>query len=233
MDSTEVVPVDGIEAALDELSTTPAQAFLLNEISVPRALERLRQIETLPNSPPGIVCAVPGIRQAAERLGVVDYLVKPVSRDQLLTTLERLNLGGNTILVVDDEPDALIMFRRMLSSADRTYRVLRAGNGQQALDILSVQRPDAILLDLVMPRMDGFRLLERKSRDPALRDIPAIVISARDPLGQPIVSSFLTVAKRDGLSVHQVLACIEAVIEILSAGGRSPGAPAPRANPAG
>jgi CheY-like chemotaxis protein len=196
-------------------------------------LERLYELSSLPEGTPAIVCSVPGIQQAADRLGVSDYLVKPISRDALLAALERLELKGSTVLIVDDEPDAQTLFRRMLSSAPQPYRVLRAGNGREALDLLGTERPDVILVDLVMPGMDGFRLLEAKSQDPTLCDIPAIVISARDPAGQPIVSNALAITKQGGLSMHQLLACIEAVMRILSVGEHSPVVPMPTAVPAG
>ena len=179
----------------------------------------LNQPGALPNGTPAIVCSVPGMPEAASALGVEDYLVKPISRDMLLGALGRLELGGRTLLVVDDEPDAMRLFQRMLTSATSGYRVLRAGNGREALNILRSQRVDAILLDLVMPGMDGFGLLEVRAQDPALRKIPVLVLSAQDPAGQPIVTSALTVTKSGGLSTVQLLACIEAITRILSAGG--------------
>ena len=104
-------------------------------------------------------------------------------------------------------------------------RVLRAGDGEEGLRIMREERPDAVLLDLVMPGMDGFRLLEARSQDPALRDIPVIASSARDPTGHPVVSSALAVTCAGGLSAPRLLACIKAVTEILSgvsAGGAPP-----------
>ena len=78
------------------------------------------------------------------------------------------------------------------------------------------QRPDAILLDLVMPDVDGFQFLAAKNADAALRDLPVVVISARDPAGQPIVSKTLGVTRAEGISLPQLLACIEAISVILA-----------------
>jgi CheY-like chemotaxis protein len=132
-------------------------------------------------------------------------------------------------LIVDDEPDALQLFGRVLASSGRGYRVLLARDGAEALAILSECRPDVILLDLVMPNMDGFQLIEAKSQDPALRDIPVVVISARDPAGQPIVSNALGVTRAGGLSAHNVLTCIKALSEALSTAAQ-PAGPAPTAD---
>ncbi len=211
----EIVAVSSQEEAAQELARVPAQALLVNDESVAGALQRLGDAAALPPGTPAILCSLPGVPEAADALGVSDYLVKPISRERLLAALERLALQGKTVLVVDDEPEALRLFWRMLASSDADYRVLTAANGEQALRLLRGERPDVMLLDLVMPGMDGFWLLEARSQDPALRDIPVIVTSARDPAGQPIVSSALAVTQGGGLAVHEVLGCIEALIRIL------------------
>jgi CheY-like chemotaxis protein len=105
----------------------------------------------------------------------------------------------------------------MLAASGRGYRVLMANDGLQALRMLRDHRPDAILLDLVMPEWDGFWLLEKKNEDQELMDIPVVVISARDPAGQPIVCNALTVTQRDGMSASQLLTCINMVCSNLSA----------------
>jgi len=231
LEDVEIAPVTTLEEATQELTRVPAQALLVNEPSVGQALQHLNGPMGLPQGVPALICSVPGPVEAAGALGASDYLVKPVSQDSLLETLDRLQLRGRTALIVDDEPDAQRLFRRMLTSSGRGYRVLRATEGRHALNILRTQRPDVVLLDLAMPDMDGFQLLAAKSADPALHDIPVVVISARDPAGQPIVSNALAVTRRGGLSMAQLLRCIEAISEVLSiegpTGGRGPSAALP------
>jgi signal transduction histidine kinase/CheY-like chemotaxis protein len=216
LDGTEIQPVADLDQAVQEITRVPTQALIINDVSVSEALHRLSRSAGLPNGTPAIICSVPGEREAAHALGVSDYLVKPIVRETLLGALERLHVRSGTILIVDDEPDALRMFQRMLTSAGRGYQVLRASDGQQALDILREQQPDAILLDLVMQGMDGFHLLEVRSRDPVLCRIPVVIISARDPAGQPIVSNAVAATCGGGLSVPQLLSCIQALSAILS-----------------
>jgi CheY-like chemotaxis protein len=115
------------------------------------------------------------------------------------------------VLLVDDQPEALQLFGRMLALAERGYRVLQATNGQRALALLRERQPDVVLLDLIMPGMDGFQVLRAKAQDPAIRDIPVIVISSRDPSGEPIVSDTLVVTRSGGLSARALLTCIQAV----------------------
>ena len=175
----------------------------------------LAQLTNLPYGTPAMTCWVPGEDEAAQRLGVVRYLVKPITRDTLLTALGELGEDVETVLLVDDEPEVLQLFARMLSSAGQGYRVLRAKSGQRALSLLHERRPDVVLLDLIMPGMDGFEVLWEKSQDPVARETPVITISSRDPSGEPIVSDTLTVSRGGGLSVPNLLTCIRAVSDVL------------------
>ncbi|MCS6844095.1 MAG: ATP-binding protein [Caldilineales bacterium] len=225
VENAEVVAVPSLEAALQRLSQTPARALLVNDLRAGEALERLLASAALPFGTPAIFCALPGLKEAIGALGVADYLVKPISASALLATLDRLERPVRTILIADDEPDALQLFRRMLASSGRGYRVLRAGDGKQAWDLLRHERPDVLLLDLVMPEMDGFQLLAAKSQEPDLRDIPVILISAQDALGHPIASNSLMATRGGGLSAQQLLACINALLGVL--------APLPPSQPTG
>ena len=123
--------------------------------------------------------------------------------------LRHFGVEKGTVLIVDDEPDDLQLFGRMLASPQNEYRTLIARNGAEALDILQQIHPDAILLDLVMPTMDGFKFLELRSLNPEFREIPVIIISAQDANNQPIVSSAFTLTMGGGLSISQVVDAIQ------------------------
>ncbi len=228
-DEVELVPAGSLEEGLHELARVPGQGLLVNDTRVGEVLQRLSASD-LPYGTPIMVCSVPGLAEAAHALGALQYLVKPVAREDLLGALDDLSLVGKTVLIVDDEPDAQRLFWRMLSTSGRGYRVLTAGNGREALSILRGDQPDVVLLDLVMPDMDGFQLLATMRNDPALCAIPTVVISAQDPTGQPIITNTLTVTRRGGLSAPQLLACLQGLTQILSTGGPSRG-PEPPAAP--
>ena len=216
LDGAEIISTHSIEEAIQALEHSPAQALIVNQTSAELALGPSPLPVELPHNTPVVTCHVPGKDDAAEELGVVDYLVKPVDRVTFLSALEKLGDEIKTVLLVDDEPEALQLFGRMLGSAGCGYRVLRATNGQQALSLLRERRPDVMLLDLLMPGMDGFQVLAEKNQDVALRDIPVIVVSGRDPMGAPIVSNALVAARNGGLSVREIVSCIQAISEILS-----------------
>ena len=208
LENVEIAPVRNLEEAGSEIAQRPAQALLVNDVSVGQTLERLRGSGLLPFGTPALVCSLPGEEEAAQSLGVAGYLVKPVSQESLVGALDRLGLAAGTILIVDDELDAIQLFWRMLASSGRSYRVLTAANGEQALSILRSEQVDAVLLDLVMPAMDGFQLLAKRHEEPGWGDVPVIVMSARDPSGQPIVADAVGIIRGGGLSAAQVLAYI-------------------------
>lgn len=218
LDVVEITRVENIEQAADALSQLPVQAILINDLQSQEAYNELNRSNILPSDIPVLICSVPGVQETTSSLGVSDYLIKPVSQEILYQSIDRLKAPIKTVLVVDDDPDSLQLVGRMLMAAGRDYRVLRTNNGTEALEILKRERPDLILLDLIMPEMDGFQFLANKEKYPEVQSIPVILISARDPLGQPIVSKTLLATSRDGLSASQLLMCLEALIAILSKG---------------
>ncbi|HRQ24367.1 MAG TPA: response regulator [Anaerolineales bacterium] len=84
------------------------------------------------------------------------------------------------ILIVDDEPFNLDYLEQELE--DLRYETLTAVNGQDALEKIAAEKPDLVLLDIMMPIMDGFTVLQKAKADPEIRNIPIIVISATNDL---------------------------------------------------
>ncbi len=231
LDQVEIVPVHTLDEAIENVTRVPAQALVVNASSVGSALHLLDASGGPPANTPVIICSIPDQRQTTDALGVSGYLVKPVALDALLSALDGLHLKGKTVLVVDDEPEVVRLFRRSLMTGGRGYHVLGSSNARQALRTLRSERPDVVLLDLVMPEMNGFQFLAAKNADPALRDIPVILVSATDPIGQPIVTNALAVTCSGGISVHQLLGLIEAIMKVLSPADLSTGPTRPAAFP--
>jgi adenylate cyclase len=113
-------------------------------------------------------------------LGATDYLMKPVDRDRLRTLLARYRgpKAERRALLVEDDPDARTRIARVLR--DEGWAVVEAGDGCEALARLAEAMPDLVLLDLLMPRMDGFEFLEELRRDEAWRHLPVVVVTAAD-----------------------------------------------------
>ncbi|MGI9264047.1 MAG: response regulator, partial [Gammaproteobacteria bacterium] len=113
-------------------------------------------------------------------LGATDYLSKPIDREQLKKTLARYCTPGESrpvLLVEDNEAAREIMAK---SVTDIGWQVAEAANGREALDKLSQQKPGLILLDLMMPVMDGFEFLVEMRAHDDWRELPVIVLTAKD-----------------------------------------------------
>jgi signal transduction histidine kinase/DNA-binding response OmpR family regulator len=131
---------------------------------------------------PVIVVSVVDQKQMGFTLGAAEYLVKPVQKPALLEAVRKHVQPGagtsNNILVVDDDRETLDLVSNILCSSGYTPHL--APSGKEAFRLLSEIHVDAILLDLVMPEMDGFEVLSRIKEDPALGAIPVFVVTAKD-----------------------------------------------------
>ena len=114
----------------------------------------------------------------------LDYLTKPIELAELTRALDQQWLAAvdrpaRTFLVVDDDPDTLEMHARIVQAHASSNRVLSARNGREALEILERAPVDLVLLDLMMPEMDGFAVLEAMRAARVMRDIPVIVVTGQ------------------------------------------------------
>ncbi|WP_052553789.1 response regulator [Enhygromyxa salina] len=149
-------------------------------------LSRLKQRPEFADIPVVIVSLMPDA-DMGYALGAADVLAKPIEIDRLRGVLSRFGAGAGTdassqhVLVVDDDPEARdLLCRAVLKEG---WEVQQAVNGARALESIRASRPKLVLLDLMMPEMDGFELLEILRGDPALASLPVIVITAKQ-LGQ-------------------------------------------------
>lgn len=128
---------------------------------------------------PVIVCSIIEDLEKGFNLGASDYLVKPILEDDIVNALDRLNADGSIreVLVVDDNPDDLRLIGKILND-DGRYKAILAEGGRSGWNIISSGNPPhAVIIDLFMPEMNGFQILENMQSDKTLRDIPVIVIS--------------------------------------------------------
>jgi CheY-like chemotaxis protein len=73
-----------------------------------------------------------------------------------------------------------------------------------------------MLLDLIMPGMNGYQVLEEKNNDPSIKDIPVVVITSTDPSSESVISRSMTILREGGFNANYLLECIQALTEILS-----------------
>jgi len=129
---------------------------------------------------PVIMVTMTNDRNIGYTLGATDFLTKPVRRNQLIELLDRYATGSDKrlALVVDDKAENRDMLRRALEKEG--WRVSEAENGQLALDEVTSEPPSLILLDLLMPVMDGFEFVLELNRREQLGEIPIVVVTAKD-----------------------------------------------------
>ena len=175
---------DGEEAIAKAAQIQPFAITL--DILLPKkdGWQVLREMKTKPNlqSIPVIIVSVTEERQLAFGLGAVDHLVKPIDKEALLASLQSLKLpsrdGSPRILVVDDDPQTVRLLSTVLTNAG--YEVLKVYGGSEAIETTISQSPDLIILDMMMPQVDGFQVVRHLTGDPRTCDIPIIICTALD-----------------------------------------------------
>ena len=169
------------------LARTQSPAAILLDIKMPNlngweVLSRLKSDPELANIPVVMVTCVDD-QSLASVLGAVDYAIKPVDYERLLTLLQPYRTEGtasptSSVMVVEDNADNREMIARQLMKAG--WRVIEAENGLAALSVLAAEQPNVILLDLMMPEMDGFEFIRQLREHPQWRSLPTIVLTAKD-----------------------------------------------------
>lgn len=191
---------DGVEAL--QLATQAKPDVITLDVLMP-LLDGWSTLAALKENPeladiPVIMLSIAGEKGAGYALGAAEYLSKPVDRKRLQTVLTRLGVFrrlASPVLVVDDDPAVRQMLRSHLE--EHQIAVIEAHNGHEALQQLQFQIPQLVILDLVMPEMNGFELLSHLRGDDRTRQLPVIVLTAKD----------LTVTEREQLNgdVEQIL----------------------------
>jgi CheY-like chemotaxis protein len=195
----QVVGVTNSEEVLDKASELQPFAITLDVLMPTKdGWQALRELKANPQTKhiPIIMCSIVSNEGLGFSLGAADYLVKPIMEEELLAALARCSVdrqeqGDVEVLVIDDQADDILLIRRMLEAqhpleaerpleAQRHYRVIEADGGQTGIDLVHRRKPDVVILDLMMPEVNGFAVLEDLKREPDTRDIPVIVITAKD-----------------------------------------------------
>jgi CheY-like chemotaxis protein len=133
---------------------------------------------------PVIVISVVDNPELGIALGALDYVIKPVAAKDLITRLEKFNFTGRAesgevrILVVDDEIANREWLTGILEPAG--FSVLPASGGAEAIELAKSRKPDLVLLDLMMPEVSGFEVVEALRSDEMTRETPIMVLTAKD-----------------------------------------------------
>ncbi len=127
---------------------------------------------------PVVICSIIEEQERGFSLGAADYLLKPILEEDLLGALDRLNADGSIseVLVIDDDSNSLRLIGKIFESHPR-YKLTMCDGGPKGWETLCNHPPQAVILDLYMPEMDGFTILEKMRENAKLRDMPVVVVS--------------------------------------------------------
>ena len=166
----EIIKPDDVVVVNCSGHTFPVEKHLLDE-------ECLRSLE---------------LDASVDPLAEIEKTTLPLPREEgLLVSLERLDDRVKSVAIIEDDPDAVRLLRRIIQTRGG-YQIFEANDGRAGLELIHREHPDLILLDLMMPEIDGFAVLSKMKEDKATADIPVIVITAKD----------LTLQERHRLSGH-------------------------------
>jgi CheY-like chemotaxis protein len=148
-------------------------------------------------------------------LGASDYLLKPVEWNRLRDVMARYRLDNDgLILAIDDDADTLERFTSLM--AKENIPVVTASNGELGLERVAERIPTLILLDLVMPVMDGFEFLEKLRAKPEWKSIPVVVLSSKDLTAkewQRLQSDADQVLSKSNVALRELVAEIHVIIK--------------------
>ena len=157
-----------------------------------------------------MTCSLPGSSYLGLIPGAVDYLSKPVTREDLTNALARLPVPPHTVLIVDDDPHIVRLFERMLKADNPKLYVLAALDGKAGLEAARTQHPDMMLLDLIMPETSGYDVLQEIANDEDLKGMQIIIVSA------PLVESEAArlpgdwrLVRQEGFSLTEALTLLQ------------------------
>jgi len=181
-----VIAKDGAEAVEMSKELRPSVITLDLMLPVKDGWQVMKELKRHPlcKHIPIVIVSIIDEKNLGFGLGAVDYFVKPVNRDDLVKALDRVHIIRRpgerppTVLAIDDDKSATDLIQLILESEG--YRVLKANDGKQGVEIAVREHPDLIILDIVMPEMSGFDVAQELKQIPASRDIPIIILTSMD-----------------------------------------------------
>ena len=213
-DHVEFVETQDLEGVARSFEEGAAQAVVLN--AEPDQLWPLidEARQQLPDTPL-IGCSVPPRLGPAIASGASGCIIKPVTRKELTEALEALPQWPRQVLVVDDDEDTLWVMSRMLTAIDDELQVLTAATGAEGLGLMRTRSPELVFLDIILPDMSGWDILEARNHEPGLANMPITILSAQDLVPEPLRSRFVVATMGQGLSISRLLGCSRVLSALL------------------
>jgi len=208
---------DGLQAAREQQPDAILLDILMPITDGWQVLNDLKEDPATTNIPV-ILLTIVDKKALGFRLGAAAYLLKPLNPALVLETLHKVvgekGHPHKHVLVVDDDPNVAEMLRQTLTEPD--FELVSAEDGLAGLRAVEAQRPDIILLDLMMPKLDGFGVIEALRANPETRHIPIIVISAKeltDAESQKLRESVSFVMEKQGFDGEKLMQELNSIVK--------------------
>jgi CheY-like chemotaxis protein len=209
LEDCEVIAADNWEKAC-ELEAEASLAAVLSEGRPPN-----EAMGTVPH----ICLPLPRAVHYEGVQGVRAFLRKPLARDELLAAVDEIGCAIRQVLIVDNDPAVAQLLRRMLTGRVLPRDCKEAFDGEEALRAMQAAQPDLVILDLMMPTLDGYGVLQAMSRDPKLADIPVILVSAAGFDAQDVrLMGPIQIARPQGFTFGEVIRIVQAALDVLGPG---------------
>jgi signal transduction histidine kinase/CheY-like chemotaxis protein len=203
-DEIELIDTQELAQALRELERCPAHALVISDDSPNALLELVKRASHTSPSTPVIGCCYHPRLADIEAAGAVNYLTKPVTCPTLSAAIRTLGAPVRRVLVVDDEADARELLTLMVRTLNGASEVKAVASGEEALAELRAHPWDLLLLDVLMPDMDGWQMLALMNADERIREIPVLMVSAQDLQEGPPTSDMLVATIGEGLPLSKL-----------------------------
>jgi signal transduction histidine kinase/DNA-binding response OmpR family regulator len=216
MNKQQVIGVESLNDLVNMVEIN--HSALVLDIDDFETLKDAELIDKIQKQLPIVSCSMPSGRRYMKELGVADYLIKPVSVDTLKQSINQFTSEPKHILIVDDEKEIVRLFGRLLKAILPQCNLTMAYSGQEALALLEIQQPDLVILDILMPDVDGLTVLKIIKTSTKLAHIPVIIASAKGATEAISTSDDgrLYVQKPTGFQPLELINCIENIIEHLT-----------------
>jgi CheY-like chemotaxis protein len=211
-----------VEEVVQVASEAPAHGIVINGPTTEMIMPMIEEVCHRVPDTPVVGWALPTPTNRALAAGAMEYLVKPVTRGDIIDVLALVPTPVKCILLVDDDEEVQRLLTRILYAHNETIQVHTATDVESAISLLHAAAPDLMLLDLTLNQGTGWEILARKQEHPAIAAIPAVILSAQDPMEHSLQSPFLVARMGSGLPLASLRQASLAWMEMLLNGSAEP-----------